>query len=137
MMRYVASFVLVLLLGVTVSAEEPGYIGAGKCKFCHKVQHASWGESSHAKAFERLKPEEQSDAECLKCHATANSVDLPGVLCEACHGPGSDYKSKKVMESPEAALAAIAFLPRATELRDRKSGRILASRPLGAVAREN
>lgn len=94
-----------------VRAEEPAYIGVAKCKMCHKVEHTSWETLAHAKAFERLKPEEQSKAECLSCHATGNSADLPGVQCEACHGPGSGYKSIKVMKDPEAARAAGLMIP--------------------------
>jgi hypothetical protein len=61
----------------------------------------------------------QQEPACLKCHATkaslgegvvidekANYADNEGVGCEACHGPGSDYKSKNVMLDPEAARAA-------------------------------
>ncbi len=29
--------------------------------------------------------------------------DLRGVQCEACHGPGSAYKSMKVMKDPKLA----------------------------------
>ena len=55
----------------------------------------------------------------MKCHVTKASLgtetvvnqkgkyaDSEGVGCESCHGPGSDYKSKKVMVDPEAARAA-------------------------------
>ena len=88
---------LVLTISGIGSADEPTYVGASKCKICHKVEYASWETLPHAKAFDRLKPEEQSKAECLTCHATGNNAELPGVQCEACHGPGSLYKSPKVM----------------------------------------
>ena len=111
-------------------------VGAPKCKACHRAktgdQWKIWTESAHARAFETLASSEskriaadmglddpQQEAACLKCHATkaslgegvvinekANYVDNEGVGCEACHGPGSDYKSKKVMLDPEAAKAA-------------------------------
>jgi hypothetical protein len=111
-------------------------IGAPKCKGCHKAktgdQWKIWTESAHARAFETLASEEarkiatdkglanpQQEDACLKCHATkaflgsgavvsekAKYTDSEGVGCEACHGPGSDYKSKKVMTDPEAARAA-------------------------------
>ena len=108
-------------------AEAYTYIGVKKCKMCHKKaetgdQNGVWEKSGHAKAFETLAtPEAKAEAakagienpqaapECLKCHATAVSVmaDLAnqtitleeGVSCESCHGPGSGYKSKKVMEA--------------------------------------
>jgi hypothetical protein len=61
----------------------------------------------------------QQEIACLKCHVTrtslgedvvvngkANYTDNEGIGCEACHGPGSDYKARKVMLDPEAARAA-------------------------------
>jgi hypothetical protein len=101
------------------------YVGVKKCKICHKKAEAGeqfpiWEKSGHAKAFETLATDAakeeaakhgiddpQAAPECLKCHATAAAVmaDLEnqtitleeGVSCESCHGPGSEYKSKKVM----------------------------------------
>jgi len=111
-------------------------IGAPKCKSCHKAktgdQWKIWTESAHARAFDTLASEEshkiasekglgdpQQEEACLKCHTTKASLgaeavinekgkyaDSEGVGCEACHGPGSDYKPKKVMVDPEAARAA-------------------------------
>jgi len=81
------------------------YIGAAKCKSCHlKKEYKAWGETRHAKAFARLKENEAKDPKCVKCHVTGynkggyaldrkNVPDLANVQCEACHGPGSDYKS--------------------------------------------
>jgi hypothetical protein len=68
---------------VEVGATKPGLsrIGAAKCKICHKVQFASWTETAHA-------------------------TRTPPLDCEDCHGPGSEYKSKKVMEDPEKARSA-------------------------------
>ena len=115
---------------------SPEIIGAPKCKTCHKSktgdQWKIWTESAHARAFETLASAEsqkiaadrglgdpQQEIACLKCHATKASLgegvviyekakyeDSEGVGCEACHGPGSDYKSRKVMIDPEAARAA-------------------------------
>ena len=108
-------------------ADAPGtYVGVAKCKLCHKkpeegAQYDVWLKSGHAKAFETLASPEakaeaakhgiadpQKDPKCLKCHATAAAVmdDLAnqkitleeGVSCESCHGPGSAYYKKKVME---------------------------------------
>jgi len=111
-------------------------IGAPKCKACHRAktgdQWKIWTESAHAKAFETLASDEagkiaadrglghpQQEDACRKCHATqaslgpgvvvnakANYTDNEGIGCESCHGPGSDYKSRKVMVDPEAARAA-------------------------------
>jgi len=90
---------------------DPSYIGVAKCKLCHKVEFTSWEGTAHARGFDRLKPEEQTDPKCLECHATGMSAEMPGVECEACHGPGSDYKSLTVMKDPAAALAAGLILP--------------------------
>ena len=111
-------------------------VGAPKCKMCHKAktgdQWKIWTESAHAGAFTTLASEEskkiaadkglgdpQKEEACLKCHTThaflgsdvvvnakGKYVDAEGVGCEACHGPGSDYKSKKVMKDSAAAKAA-------------------------------
>jgi hypothetical protein len=85
------------------------YVGEKKCKMCHKDQFKSWLETPHAKAWEALKPEEQKDPECAGCHSTGMNKDdslLVNVGCEACHGPGSDYKKKKTMEDVKLAAAA-------------------------------
>jgi len=112
-------------------AGDPAYIGSGKCKMCHKGEKngniwETWLESKHAKSMESLVAKgEQNNAECLACHTTGygtpsgfgadttmhNAEALGGVGCEACHGPGSNYKSKKVMESHEASLAAGLIVP--------------------------
>ncbi|MHB1047086.1 MAG: hypothetical protein ACYC4P_13870 [Thermoanaerobaculia bacterium] len=68
---------------VVVAATKPGLtrIGADKCRVCHKVQHASWAASGHAKR-------------------------TPPLDCEGCHGPGSEYKAMSVMKDPKKARAA-------------------------------
>ena len=102
---------LVVLVAVGMAAGEPTFIGAKKCKLCHKTEYTSWETLAHSKAFDRLKPEEQADPECLKCHATGGSAEMPGVQCESCHGPGSDYKGLKVMKDHEASVAAGLIVP--------------------------
>jgi len=103
------------------------YGGVKTCKACHMTkksgaQYKIWKASKHAKAFETLKGEEalaiakkkgiadpsKSD-KCLKCHVTAFGVDAKlkgpkltmeeGISCEACHGAGSNYKSRKTMKA--------------------------------------
>lgn len=68
---------------VRVDAPKEGltYVGVDKCKTCHKVQYTSWMESKHAAL-------------------------TPPLDCESCHGPGSEYRSLKVMKDPAAAEAA-------------------------------
>jgi cytochrome c553 len=82
------------------------YVGDKKCKACHKDQHSSWLETTHAKAFDVLSDEEKQSPECVGCHTTgttAKGVLLEGVSCEACHGPGSAYKSAKIMSKKKWA----------------------------------
>lgn len=113
------------------------YVGLKKCKPCHiKHQYKVWNDKAHAKAYEELaseqslavakklglKEEPQKSAQCLSCHVTAFGVAdslktkitlEEGVSCEACHGPGSDYWSMKVMK----ALSAGKQDPKAVGLR--------------------
>ena len=145
MVRIVIGFAVVcgLTLGValTSAAESFKYIGASKCKTCHKKeligdQYGKWEKSGHAKAFKTLQGDEaiaiakekgisgppSEAAECLKCHATAATLgagdvekkplsNSDGVQCETCHGPGSAYKKKKVMADHEKSLAAGLIVP--------------------------
>ncbi len=117
----------VLFVAGTAFAEDATYIGAKKCKMCHKKpeqgeQFGKWEKGPHAGAYASLASEAsvakgkelglaappQESPECLKCHATAFAVidDLAnqkialeeGVSCESCHGAGSAYKKKKTMQ---------------------------------------
>ena len=95
---------------------EYQYIGAKKCKMCHKKDgtHPSWLETKHAKAWESLDEKAQKDEKCVTCHSTGTTAKgdlLTGVQCEACHGPGSDYKKKSVMQDREKAIAAGLLMP--------------------------
>lgn len=111
------------------------YIGAKKCKPCHFTkkhgeQYGKWEAGPHAGAYDtlasqealeigkklKLKEEPQKSGECLVCHVTAYGVAdslkaetltlEEGVSCEACHGPGSEYKSMKVMKAITAGTQA-------------------------------
>lgn len=107
---------LSLSLATAALAAEPVYMGAKFCRTCHSSadgdRYHLWLQSAHAKAYEALKGAEKADPECLSCHTTgygkpfsekSTEKDLRGVQCEACHGPGSEYKSMRVMK--DAALA--------------------------------
>jgi len=124
------SAILLIVFVSTLLAADAKYIGANKCKMCHisakrGAQYKKWQAGPHAGAYETLASPEakkiakekgiadaQKADECLKCHVTAHGVVATakaasfkieeGVGCESCHGPGSDYKSMKVMK----ALAA-------------------------------
>ena len=102
---------IALFLAGSLFAQKPTFIGADKCRVCHKVEHTSWATTKHAKAIESLKPEEQKKKECLECHTTGAANELPGVQCEACHGPGSAYKTISVMKDKAKAIAAGLILP--------------------------
>lgn len=134
MMKKISLFLLVaftltsLAFKMAESQDQKyGYIGAQKCGMCHKKddkgnQLKVWEESAHAKAYETLKTdaakalaENATENEtCLTCHATGYGSDPElndkkfsieeGVQCEACHGPGSEYKSMKVMKSLEESV---------------------------------
>ena len=111
---------------------EHDYVGVGKCRSCHKKelmgnQVAVWQKGPHHRAFQTLLSEASlaiaaerglaspphESAECLRCHVTAhavppvriaNEVDpADGVQCESCHGPGRDYRKKKIMSDEELA----------------------------------
>jgi hypothetical protein len=103
----------VVLIGSTAFAQDHAYVGADKCKMCHKVQYASWMETTHAKATDAAKAstERAYEAACLKCHATNADEAMPGVQCEACHGPGNDYKKMSIMKDKEMAIANGLIIP--------------------------
>lgn len=102
-------------------AQEFSYVGAEKCKICHRTdsqgrQHPIWEESLHSKSFQALstdkakslKADAPDNPECLKCHSplAAKNPELKeeGVGCEVCHGPGSDYKTLSVMKNREESV---------------------------------
>jgi len=113
------SSVALLFLSQTLIAEEFKYVGNKKCIVCHKSEYKSWQKDYHAKALDDLKPgikveakkkanldpdkDYTKDEGCLSCHSTGygkpavKRAILDNVGCEACHGPGSKYKSMKVM----------------------------------------
>lgn len=111
------------------------YVGAARCKSCHGKeligdQFSVWvAKDPHHRAFESLKSEASramvakrglakpahEAPECLECHVTAfgapptqvaTELDpAQGVQCESCHGPGRDYRKKKIMADRELARA--------------------------------
>ncbi len=112
-------FIVLLMAGVgflVLQAEEKKfeYVGSEKCKICHKSEKSGnqwgiWESSKHAKAFETLASEDskkvanemgiddpQKSDKCLSCHNGWDGEEAVG--CEDCHGPGSEYKSMKVMK---------------------------------------
>ena len=104
---------VVALAALNVSAGDHAYVGADKCKMCHKVQYNSWLETTHAKATDAAKASTDPafEAKCLGCHATNSDEAMPGVQCEACHGPGADFKKMSVMKDKDAAIANGLIIP--------------------------
>ena len=98
---------VVALAALNVSAGDHAYVGAEKCKMCHKVQYNSWLETSHAKALDDAKgsTDPAFEAKCLDCHATNSDESLAGVQCEACHGAGADFKKMSIMKDRDTAVA--------------------------------
>jgi hypothetical protein len=107
------------------STASAKYVGIAKCKICHMGEargkvYETWLATPHAKAFENLGAENQKNEACLGCHTTghgktlaagATAADLQGVQCEACHGPGSDYKAMAVMKNRDEAIKKGLVMP--------------------------
>jgi hypothetical protein len=130
------SYLIIFLLAFafTLNAQNK-YVGVKTCGMCHKKANQGeqlkiWEGSAHAKAFKTLQSAEADkiaaekglktkaaeSPKCLKCHVTGYGEDASlfdkkfsmedGVQCEACHGPGSKYKSSKTMKDQAKAVAA-------------------------------
>lgn len=126
-------FLVLLVLTFTLTMvsttwAQHEYVGVKSCKMCHRGEqngliYETWEASKHAKATEALAAKgEEKNADCLKCHSTGfgkggydpAAEDLEkfaGVQCEACHGPGKDYKTLSVMKDREAAIANGLIIP--------------------------
>ncbi len=129
-----------VLAAFSLAASGPHkYVGSAKCKTCHMTPKSGeafpiWQKSKHAKAFEALATDEakkiassmgisdpQKSDRCLSCHTTAHGVPdslkeatltmAEGVGCEACHGPGADYKAMTIMKDRQKAIAAGLLIP--------------------------
>lgn len=117
----------VLIFIISLFSQEFTYVGAAKCKICHKKekqgqQYPIWEESKHSQSYAALTSEAALEAakkmgletppaenpECLKCHAPlckkAPEFKEEGITCEVCHGPGSEYKKLSVMKNREKAV---------------------------------
>ena len=107
--------ILMIIVPFMLFTQEFTYVGAAKCKMCHKSekqgqQFILWEARKHSKSFSALTSEDAkalaADApdnpECLKCHAPlaqkAPELKEEGVTCEVCHGPGSAYKKMSIMK---------------------------------------
>ncbi|MCP4213532.1 MAG: cytochrome C554, partial [bacterium] len=122
-MKRVLIILMVTFFALTlVQAGDFKYVGAKKCKMCHKGAKKGevfekWQKGLHAGAFEKLKAKgEEKNPKCLECHTTAfdkggykvgdaNASKFEGVQCESCHGPGSAYKKMSVMKDQKQSIA--------------------------------
>ncbi len=112
------------------AAPAPAYIGVKKCMMCHKGEakgmvHEKWLASKHASAIKVLadkKDGSEKKAECLACHTTGfnkggyvpgaeTAPEFENVQCEACHGPGADYKLTHGKDLAAAAKAGFIAVP--------------------------
>jgi Class III cytochrome C family. len=116
-----------ILSGLNATFADRKFTGIKMCSACHKGEknknvYEKWQSSAHSKAFETLKSEKSlqiakkkgianpsESAECLACHATNGGTGAgikkeEGVTCEACHGAGSEYMAKAVMQNREMAV---------------------------------
>jgi hypothetical protein len=101
-------------------SQELTYVGAAKCKICHKSekqgqQFPLWEARKHSKSYTALSTDKAKEVaqeagvdnpaespSCLKCHAPLSEkvaeLKEEGVSCEVCHGPGSAYKKLSIMK---------------------------------------
>ena len=116
----VAACLAMLCAIPSTSASAAEYVGASKCKMCHRKAHAKWETTKHAQAFSALKGADAAKPECVGCHTTGYpgsgpvTDEMKNVQCEACHGPGSDYRKvmmKRKEYTTEKAVAAGLVLP--------------------------
>lgn len=119
--------------GTKTANKNHSYVGTAACGMCHKTEKQGgqlgiWQKSAHANAYKILLTDEankiaiekgfktkavETEA-CLKCHASGYNVDASlldakftkedGVQCETCHGPGSEFKSMKIMKDKKQAI---------------------------------
>ena len=137
---FLLSLILIFVIAFTGVADDKKfeYVGVKKCVMCHKSEKQGkqkdiWENSNHSKTYTQLSSKEgmakakvlgvedpTKDAKCLSCHAPEfdkkelwqkNFKLEDGVQCETCHGPGSEYKSKKIMEDREQAIANGMLVP--------------------------
>jgi hypothetical protein len=102
LLSVLVGIVIFILTSLAASQDKvkATYVGDKSCKMCHKAEFDAWAATGHAKAYTALKPEEQKKAECAGCHITGKTAAdslITNITCEACHGPGSEYKKPTIM----------------------------------------
>jgi hypothetical protein len=113
-----ALLVAATLVSVPLLAQDHEFVGTKNCRKCHIKQWKSWSETKMSQAYETLKPgidveaketmgfdpqaDYTTDESCVSCHVTgwgkpggftseADTPELAGIGCEACHGAGGTY----------------------------------------------
>lgn len=94
--------------------QKEAYMGAEYCGSCHQAEYNQWLNSPHSKTFSQLTEKEKTNPLYLSRNSTGfldkvNSF-LPGVQCEACHGPGLYYSPLHIKKDP--VLAKQLFMQR-------------------------
>lgn len=121
---FLGAFGWLLALTSSAALADGKYEGIKGCGGCHKSQKESWEQTTHAKAFDVLKPKVKADEkkkakldpakdytqdkDCLGCHtigfkepggyqegmSEAKATNLVGVGCEDCHGAGGNFRKE-------------------------------------------
>jgi nitrate reductase cytochrome c-type subunit len=129
---------LILAFNSFAGDKKHEYVGVKKCVTCHKSEKQGkqkdiWEKSKHSKTYIQLTSKEglakaktlgiddpTKSNKCLSCHAPEfDKKELwqkkfkleQGVQCETCHGPGSAYKKKKIMQDNATAVANGLLIP--------------------------
>jgi hypothetical protein len=122
----IAIFVLGVVFISGLYSQEFTFVGAAKCKICHKSekqgqQFLLWEARKHSKSFQALTTDQAKEIaqeagienpaespKCLTCHGPlfdkAAELKEEGVTCEICHGPGSAYKKLSIMKDQAEAV---------------------------------
>ena len=111
-----ALFVAAMFVMAGAEEVKHTYVGADKCKMCHKKDgtYESWLTTKHATAWDGLTDEQKKDEAFKKFYTTGSDekgVLLTGVQCEACHGAGSDYKKMSIMKDKKLAIENGLIIP--------------------------
>lgn len=103
-LAWLKALVVALASTAALEALPAKFVGAERCRLCHRDVYRSWLETPHA----RTETVSLGRGECARCHQTSEALGFRGVQCEACHGAGGNYWPPEVMIDPEkAALAGL------------------------------